>query len=116
MKASSPAARKLATAASVSTERKARVRPKYSASPGAIRPEGTARRRVRAISVSMSASHHMLSAPAAPAPIAIASSEAKPITGWSLPGAISIPASAVNTTSDMTRGLRSEKNSFGPAA
>ena len=58
----------------------------------------------------------MLSAPAAPAPIEIASSAAKPTTGCTLPGATSIPANAVSTTSDMTRGFRSEKNSFGPAA
>ena len=58
----------------------------------------------------------MFSAPAAPAPMEMASSEAKPTTGCTEPGAISMPARAVSTTSVMTRGLRSEKNSFGPAA
>jgi hypothetical protein len=35
---------------------------------------------------SMSASYHMLSAPEAPAPTAMASSEAAAITGWTVPG------------------------------
>ena len=47
--------------------------------------------RVRRITASMSASYHMLSAPEAPAPTAIASSAAKPITGWMPPGAIAMP-------------------------
>ena len=44
-------------------------------------PAGIGRLRVRAISASMSASYHMLSAPEAPAPTAMASSAAKPMTG-----------------------------------
>ena len=51
----------------------------------------------------------MLSAPDAPAPTAIASSEAKPSTGCIGPGASIMPTSAVNTTSDITRGFSSAK-------
>jgi hypothetical protein len=35
------------------------------------------------------------------------SSAVKPITGWTWPGATSRPTSAVNTTSDITRGFNS---------
>ena len=55
----------------------------------------------------------MLSAPDAPAPTAIASSEAKASTGCMADGAIMTPASAVNTTSDITRGFSSAKKSRG---
>ena len=54
---------------------------------------------------SMSASYHMLSAPAAPAPTAMQSSAVKPISGCNEPGATARPTSAVNTTSDITRGF-----------
>ena len=64
---------------------------------------------VRRIRRSMSASYHMLSAPAAPAPTAMASSAAKPITGLMPPGAMAMPTSAVNTTSDITRGFSSAR-------
>ena len=55
----------------------------------------------------MSASYHMLSAPDAPAPTAIARSAQNPMTGWMWPGAITMPVNAVNTTRDMTRGFSS---------
>src|SRR3546814_14806580 len=57
------------------------------------------------------ASYHWLSAPDAPAPSAIARIEEKPSTGWTCPGAASSPHSAVNTTSDITRGLVSANRS-----
>ena len=57
----------------------------------------------------MSASNHMLSAPAAPAPTAMQTSAAKPSTGWSWPGATIRPTSAVKTTSDITRGFISAR-------
>ena len=38
------------------------------------------------------------------------------MTGWTCAGATSRPASAVQTTSDMTRGFSSAKYSAGPAA
>ena len=64
----------------------------------------------------MSASHHMLSAPEAPAPTAIASQRGEADDRMHAhAGAISMPASAVSTTSDITRGFSSEKNSRGPA-
>ena len=72
-----------------------------------MRPAGIGRLAVRAISWSMSESYHMLSAPEAPAPTAIASSAIAPITGWTGCGAISMPAKAVKIDSDMTRGLSS---------
>ena len=69
--------------------REQRQRQAEGAAPrrGSMRPAGIGRMRVRAISASMSASYHMLSAPEAPAPTAIASSAAKPITGCSGRGA-----------------------------
>jgi hypothetical protein len=93
----------------VKTESVASTSPKASADSGSSRPAGIGRLRVRVISASMSASYHMLSAPDAPAPTAIARSEAKPISGCGGVGASNRPASAVNTTSDITRGLRSAK-------
>ena len=51
----------------------------------------------------------MLSAPEAPAPIAMQSSAANPITGCTWPGATSKPTNAVNTTSDITRGFNSAR-------
>ena len=79
--------------------------------PGVSRPAATGRPRVRRMIRSISASYHMFSAPDAPAPTAIASSAAKPMIGWMPPGAITIPVSAVNTTSDITRGFSSAKKS-----
>ena len=81
--------------------------PKPSASPGAMRRRGIGRPAVRDINVSMSASYHMLSAPDAPAPTAMQSSAVNASTGWIVPGAATRPTSAVNTTSDITRGLSS---------
>ena len=60
---------------------------------------------MRVITASMSASYHMLSAPEAPAPTAMQSSAVKAVSGCSVPGATASPVSAVNTTSDITRGL-----------
>ena len=40
--------------------------------------------------------------------------DAKPTSGCVWPGAMAMPASAVSTTSDITRGFISEKNSRGP--
>ena len=60
---------------------------------------------VRAMRASMSASYHILRAPEAPAPMAIASSAMMASTGWMLPGATTMPVNAENTTSDITRGF-----------
>ena len=87
------------------TEPAASVRPKASASPGATRPAGIGRADVRSIRASMSASYHMLSAPAAPAPTAMQISAVRAITGCTCTGASTRPTKAVNTTSDITRGF-----------
>ncbi len=107
VKASSAAASQFATTPSVNTARNDSVKPKASASCPVILPVGMGRRQVRCITASISASYHMLSAPEAPAPTAMASSEAKPTTGLTGWGAIRRPVSAVKMTSDMTRGLSS---------
>ncbi len=83
--------------------------PRPSASPGATRPAGIGRRAVRFISASISASHHMFSAPEAPAPTAMHRIATKATTGCRGTGATSNPTSAVNTTSDITRGLSRAK-------
>ena len=75
--------------------------------PAGRGPPGSAGCAVRVITASMSASYHMLSAPEAPAPIAMHSSAVNPITGCTCPGATIRPTSAVNTTSDITRGFSS---------
>ena len=62
---------------------------------------------VRDIKASMSLSYHMFSAPDAPAPTAMQSIEVNASTGWTWPGAIISPTSAVKITSDITRGFSS---------
>jgi hypothetical protein len=49
----------------------------------------------------------MFSAPEAPAPSAMNRIAEKPTIGETPPGATRSPTSAVNTTSDITRGFRS---------
>ena len=88
-----------------STEKTARNIAKPSTSPRRMMPCGIGRLEVRDIIASMSASYHMFSAPDAPAPMAMNSNAVKPITGFICPGAATMPTSAVNTTSDMTRGF-----------
>ncbi len=66
---------------------------------------------VRAMRASMSASYHMLSAPEAPAPTAMAMTAMMARTGCRSPGAAKRPASDVNTTSDITRGFISSTKS-----
>ena len=55
------------------TENRLNTTPRESASDGATRPLGIGRDRVRDMTASISRSYHMLMAPAAPAPTAIAS-------------------------------------------
>ncbi len=105
VQASSAPATTLTRSPSTTTAKPASVTPKASASPGATRPAGTGRFCVRAMRASMSASYHMLSAPAAPAPTAMQISAVAAITGCRCPGAIISPTNAVNTTSDITRGF-----------
>ena len=106
VKASSAAASQFTNTPSVMTERADRTRPKLSASPAETRPDGTGRVAVRVITASMSASYHMLSAPEAPAPTAIAAMAISAMNGLSVAGAAIRPTKAVKTTRDMTRGLR----------
>ena len=80
-----------------------------SASPGRMRPVGIGRLAVRDIKASMSASYHMLSAPEAPAPTAIASTAMTAMNGLVATGAATSPTNAVKTTSDITRGFSSAK-------
>ena len=63
------------------------------------------------MTASISASYHMLSAPAAAAPAAMARTAARAASGSSRSGARLIPTSAVKTASAMTRGFVSAKNS-----
>ena len=58
----------------------------------------------------------MLSAPEAPAPSAMQSSAVNATIGCTWPGATTMPASPVNTTSDITRGFSSAKKSPTVAA
>ena len=103
--ARSAAATTLTRRPSTTTANPASVTPNASASPGATRPAGIGRACVRAIRASMSASYHMFSAPAAPAPTAMQISAVSAITGCRWPGAMARPTNAVNTTSDITRGF-----------
>ena len=109
VKARSAPASRFVARASITTENPESARPKPNASPPSIRPEGIGRLRVRRITASMSASHHMLSAPEAPPPTAMKSTAQKPIIGCTATGAARSPTSAVNTTRVMTRGLSSAK-------
>src|SRR6056297_740761 len=77
------------------------------ASPGVTRPDGTGRFAVRRMTASISASYHMLSAPEAPAPSAMKRIAEAETNGCIATGATSSPTSAVNTTSDITRGFMS---------
>ena len=97
----------LAKTESIKTEISDRPSPRPSASPGAIRPLGIGRSRVRDMTASISASYHIFSAPEAPAPTAMQSRLAKATTGWTDTGAATIAAIAVKITSDMTRGFSS---------
>ncbi len=105
------AANGLAKTDSIRTAISASPSPRPSASPGSISPLGTGRLRVRAMTASMSASHHMFSAPEAPAPTAMQIRLASATTGCMYAGAAIMPASAVKTTSDMTRGFNSTTKS-----
>ncbi len=103
--ASSAAASQLAISPRQITEPMASTVPKERASSADTRPRGTGRAAVRAIRASMSASYHILSAPEAPAPAAMQISAAMASTGCMAPGAATSPASAVNTTRNITRGF-----------
>ncbi len=109
VKASRPAANQFSARPISITDSSESTTPRVRASAGWTRPAGTGRARVRRISPSMSASYHMFSAPEAPAPTAIASTATPARIGFSGRSAHSSPVSAVNTTSDITRGFSSTR-------
>src|ERR1700761_3033380 len=95
----------------VKTAQQARKSPNANASPREILPRGIGRRAVRVITASMSASYHMFSAPAAPAPTEIARIAINVTIGSIATGAVIIPTKAVNTARNMTRGFIRAKKS-----
>ena len=107
VKAKSPAAIQLVARPSMATEIAESQSPNDKASPALTLPAGTGRLAVRRITPSISASYHMFSAPEAPAPSAMNKIAVNPTIGETETGATSRPTSAVNTTSDITRGLSS---------
>ena len=109
VKASSAPAYQLTRIPSVITEKNDSVSPKVSASDRVMRPRGIGRFAVRDIRASISPSSAMFSAPDAPAPTAMQSSEVNASTGWKCPGAMARPTSAVKITSDITRGFSSAR-------
>ena len=109
VKASIAADSQLISTPSVNTDSTDSTSPKTSASRGVIFPFGIGRPLVRDITASMSASYHMLSEPAAPAPMAIARIAITASSGLIVTGAAIKPTKAVKTTSDITRGFRSSR-------
>ncbi len=107
VKASRPAANQFSAMPISITENSDSTTPSARASALCTRPAGTGRPRVRRMAASMSASYHMLSAPLAPAPTAMQRMATAPRIGLTSAGAHTRPVSAVNTTSDITRGLSS---------
>src|SRR6516164_8850873 len=115
-KASSAAAVILAAKARTATALQARTRPKANASRREIAPQGIGRPAVRVITAAISASYHIFSTPAAPAPAAIARIAMKPRSGSRRAGATINPTSAVNTASAITRGFVNAMKSGSRAA
>ena len=72
VRSSSAAASQLTRKPIAATDATPRIEPMASASCSGTTPRGIGRIAVRDMTASMSASHHMLSAPQAPAPAAIA--------------------------------------------
>ena len=68
-------------------------------------PGELAASRCELMTASISASYHMLSTPAAPAPAAMARTAARVVSGSSRTGALLNPTSAVKTASIITRGF-----------
>ena len=117
VKARSPAASQFEASPRISTEPTERTMPKASASSGRMRPSGIGRLAVRVISASISASHHMLRQPEAPAPTAIIRREIAAITGFTVASETTMPTSAVKITSTITRGFsRAKKSDTSPPA
>ena len=94
------------------TEIKDNVVPKINACLFLTFPSGIGRRQVLDIIPSISASYHMFSAPAAPAPRATNNSDKAELTKLILIGAITIPTNAVKMTKDITLGFINSKKFF----
>jgi hypothetical protein len=109
VKASKAADKKLAVIANMPTENTDNHKPKFLASDGDTLPPGIGLPEVLFITASISASHHILSAPEAPAPIAINKIDANAKIGCTLLGATNNPTEAVNTTNDITLGFSNAK-------
>ena len=115
VKARSTAATQLTVSPSVATEPMASTVPNVRASSGVTCPRGMGRPAVRCMQASISASYHMLSAPDAPAPTAMQTRAMTVSAGCGCCGASTMPTSAVNTTSDITRGfIRAMKSPMLP--
>src|SRR5579863_5320156 len=112
--ASSAADSALTLSASAATDTTDSRTPIASASSGGTTPRGMGRIAVRDILASISASHHILSAPQAPAPVAIDEIVARNLSQSNGAGARAKPTAPVNTTSDITRGLSSTRWSTTP--
>ncbi len=107
VKASIPAASQLVVMPSSMIEKSDSTTPRVAASAPSTLPIGTGRPRVRRIWPSMSASNHMFRAPEAPAPTAMQRMATAASSGLAETPAQTNPVRAVNTTSDITRGLSS---------
>ena len=92
------------------TERTDKIIPKNKAWSFLILPVGIGLKQVLLIKASKSDSYHMLSAPAAPDPIATANNEIAEIENGILVGAINRPTMQVNKTRDITLGFIKLKN------
>jgi hypothetical protein len=109
--ASKSAAIKFVEIASNMIDTVAHINPNRSASREDKRPDGIGLFAVRDIIESVPASYHILSAPAEPAPTAIAIVANIALVASILLGAIIIPTIAVKMAKDMTRGFAKAKKS-----
>ena len=98
--ASNPAAKKFDASPKVITDNKDKNKPKSRAFSGRIFPLGIGRVWVRTITASISASYHILSAPEAPAPTAIAHKDISIRKGCKSPDETTNPTKAVKITKD----------------
>ena len=109
------AAKKLAINPNIITESTDRNNPKYKASSGLTFPEGIGRLSVLAITKSISESHHIFNAPAAPDPNPIKITEAIAMTGCINSCEATIPTTVVKITSLITLGFINSKKALKSA-
>src|ERR1700754_1054494 len=111
VEANNAAAVRFVASARTATAKPPRTSPRTSAPNRETLPRGIGRIAVRLMIASISASYHMLSTPAAPAPAAMARTAASVVSGSSRTGALLNPTSAVKTASIITRGFVSATKS-----